>query len=526
MPHRSLAIGIDIGGTNLRAALISSSGEILRRISEKSAPDPELVLGRIADMVHRLDGPEVAAIGVGVPGRVDAKRRAVLSGGYVDLASVALAQRLESMAGKPVTIDNDCNMALQAEMASGAATGHDNIVMFTIGTGIGGAVAEGGRIVRGRATAGQLGHIGVDLDGEPCKCGRRGCVETTSSGTALGRHIAGAGLGPDVSVDQLLASAAAGDATARAMLDAWAKPLRAAIDTAVAMLNPDLVLLGGGLGGAAHKALADVPALAPWYQAPVLPAALGDDAGVIGAGLQALAAQGVEARHAAAPSRHASAAAAPAALAPVSSAPATSASSLSPQSTQGAAAPSAPPTVPGRHAGRRAILVNGIPASGKSTVSRGIAERMGWPLLSLDTIKNPFLEVLDGVDREFNRTLGRASYAAIWSIVGEAPAGSIFVVDAWFGFQPRALLEQHLSRAGVEQTFEIWCHAPGEILADRYRARLAQRLPGHPGAAYIPELIDLAKRAEPLRRGPVFEVDTTRAIEFEAIMGWLRRVMG
>jgi glucokinase len=172
--------------------------------------------------------------------------------------------------------------------------------------------------------------------------------------------------------------------------------------------------------------------------------------------------------------------------------------------------------------GRRAVLVNGIPASGKSTVSRGIAERMGWPLLSLDTIKNPFLEVLDGVDREFNRTLGRASYAAIWSVIGEASAGSIFVVDAWFGFQPRALLEEHLSRAGVEQTFEIWCHAPGEVLADRYRARLAQRLPGHPGAAYIPELIELAKRAEPLRRGPVFEVDTTKAIEFEAIVGWLR----
>ncbi|BCG91655.1 hypothetical protein MesoLj131a_05190 [Mesorhizobium sp. 131-2-1] len=516
-----MAIGIDIGGTNLRAALISGSGEILRRISEKSAPDPELVLGRIADMVHRLDGPEVAAIGVGVPGRVDAKRRAVLSGGYVDLASVALAQRLESMAGKPVTIDNDCNMALQAEMASGAATGHDNIVMFTIGTGIGGAVAEGGRIVRGRATAGQLGHIGVDLDGEPCKCGRRGCVETTSSGTALGRHIAGAGLGPDVTVDQLLARAAAGDATARAVLDAWARPLRAAIDTAVAMFNPDLVLLGGGLGGAAQKALAEIPALAPWYQAPVLPAALGDDAGVIGAGLQALAAQGAETRLAAAPSRHASAAVA-AASAPVSTAHATLASSLSPESTQRAAALSAPPAVPARPAGRRAVLVNGIPASGKSTVSRGIAQRMGWPLLSLDTIKNPFLEVLDGVDREFNRTLGRASYAAIWSIIGEAPAGSTFVVDAWFGFQPRELLEEHLSRAGVEQTFEIWCHAPGEILADRYRARLAQRLPGHPGAAYIPELIELAKRAEPLRRGPLFEVDTTRAIEFGAIVGWLR----
>ncbi|MFD1987020.1 ROK family protein [Mesorhizobium newzealandense] len=494
----SMAIGIDIGGTNLRAARISGTGEILRRLSEKSAPDPELVLGRIADMVRQLDAREVTAIGVGVPGRVDARRGAVLSGGYVDLASVALAQRLEGMAGKPVVIDNDCNMALIAEMARGAAKGHDNIVMFTIGTGIGGAVVQQRRIVRGKATAGQLGHIGVDVNGEPCICGRRGCVETTSSGTALGRHIARAGLGPDVSVDQLFARDAGGDAVARGVLDAWARPLRAAIDTAVAMFAPDLVLLGGGLGQAAHRALARAPALAAWYQCPVEPAQLGDDAGVIGAGLQAMAAQ----------------------------APASQVSPpVSPQVSPQVSPVSLPSARPRPDRGRRAVLVNGIPASGKSTVSRGIAERMGWPLMALDTIKNPFLEVLGGGDREFNRTLGRASYQAIWSVVAEAPAGSIFVVDAWFGFQPRQVLEDHLRRAGVEETFEIWCHAPGEVLAERYRARLDQRLPGHPGAAYIPELIELAKRAEPLRRGPLFEVDTTRAVDFEAIVGWLRGVM-
>lgn len=475
-----LSIGIDIGGTNLRAARISETGEILKRVSEKSAPDPELVLGRIADMVRLLDTPDVKAIGVGIPGRVDARRGAVLSGGYVDLASVALAQRLEDMTGKPVVIDNDCNMALAAEMALGAGRGHGNIVMLTIGTGIGGGVAQDRRIMRGSATAGQLGHITVDVNGEVCACGRRGCVETTSSGTALGRHIARAGLGADISVDQLLARDAAGDVHARAILDAWARPLRAAIDTAVAVLAPDLVLLGGGLGQAAHAALDRAPALAPWYQCHVEPAQLGDDAGVIGAGLQALAAG-------------------PQAV-PVS------------------------PLTQSSHA-RRAVLVNGIPASGKSTVSRGIADRMGWPLLALDTIKNPFLEVLGGGDRLFNRTLGRASYQAIWSAVGEAPAGTTFIVDAWFGFQPREVLEDHLRKAGVEQTVEIWCHAPGEVLAERYGARLDQRPAGHPGAAYIPELIELAKRAEPLRRGPLFDVDTTKPIDFDAITAWLRAAM-
>ncbi|MBZ9757288.1 ROK family protein [Mesorhizobium sp. ESP6-5] len=472
-----MAIGIDIGGTNLRAARISCTGEILEHLSEKSAADAELVLGRIADMARLLDTPDVAAIGVGVPGRVDARRGAVLSGGYVNLASVALAQRLESMTGKPVIVDNDCNMALAAEMALGAGQGHDNIAMFTIGTGIGGAVVQNRRIMRGRATAGQLGHITVDVNGELCACGRRGCVETTSSGTALGRHIALAGLGPEVSVDQLFARDAAGDIQARGILEAWARPLRAAIDTTVAVFDPDLVLLGGGLGRAAHRALGHAPALAPWYQCPVAPARLGDDAGVIGAGLQALSA-------------------------PTST-------SLSVQHGRA----------------RRAVLVNGIPASGKSTVSRGIADRLGWPLLALDTVKNPFLEVLGGGDREFNRTLGRASYQAIWSLVGDAPAGSTFIVDAWFGFQPRQVLEDHLRNAGVEHTVEIWCHAPGEVLAERYGARLGQRLPGHPGAAYIPELIELARRAEPLRRGPLFDVDTTQPIDFEAIAAWLRATL-
>ncbi|RWM03804.1 MAG: ROK family protein [Mesorhizobium sp.] len=471
MPHTSMAIGVDIGGTNLRAARISGTGEILERMAEKSAPDPELVLGRIVDMVRRLDTPEVTAIGVGVPGRVDARRGAVLSGGYVDLASVDLTERLEGMTGKPVAIDNDCNMALVAEMTLGAASGYENVVMFTIGTGIGGAVAQNRQILRGRATAGQLGHITVDMNGETCACGRRGCVETTSSGTALGRHIERAGLGPGISVDHLFDREAAGDGAARDILEAWAKPLRAAIDSAVAMFDPDLILLGGGLGRAAHRALACAPALAPWYQCAVAPAGLGDDAGVIGAALQALKAK--------------------------------------------AATPSA----------RRAVLVNGIPASGKSTVSRGIADRMGWPLLSLDAVKNPFLEILGGADREFNRTLGRASYQAIWSIIAEAPAGSTFVVDAWFGFQPREVLEAHLLRTGVGQTVEIWCHAPGEALAERYRARLDQRPAGHPGAAYIPELIELAKRAEPLRRGPLLNVDTTKPIDFGAITAWLRSAM-
>jgi predicted NBD/HSP70 family sugar kinase len=284
-----VAIGIDIGGTNLRAARVSPEGEILERVSEKITRDPNAVLTRIIELIENLDRESVTAIGIGVPGRVDARRRLALSGGYVDLSKMALGDRIEAASGKTVVIDNDCNMALIAEIAVGAASGRENVAMLTIGTGIGGAIVQKGKIVRGKMSGGQLGHATVDVHGRLCACGRHGCVETTSSGTALGRHIAEAGLAIDTTIDKLFALNAAGDKVACAVLLAWAGPLRAAIDSIVAMVDPELVLLGGGLGVAAYRALTLVSvAQSDWYQCEVGAAELGDDAGVIGAALSSL----------------------------------------------------------------------------------------------------------------------------------------------------------------------------------------------------------------------------------------------
>jgi glucokinase len=284
-----VAIGIDIGGTNLRAARVSATGEILDRVSEKITRDPNALLTRIIELIENLDRQGVTAIGIGVPGRVDARRRLALSGGYVDLSKIALGERIKTASGKAVVIDNDCNMALIAEIAVGAARGRENVAMLTIGTGIGGAIVQEGKIVRGKMSAGQLGHVTVDADGRRCLCGRHGCVETTSSGTALGRHLAEAGLALDTTIDKLFALDAAGDKAARAVLLAWAGPLRAAIDSIVAVADPELVLLGGGLGVAAHRALAVVTvAESEWYQCELGTAELGDDAGVIGAALSSL----------------------------------------------------------------------------------------------------------------------------------------------------------------------------------------------------------------------------------------------
>ncbi|MDZ4136014.1 MAG: ROK family protein, partial [Paracoccaceae bacterium] len=399
-PVTPCAIGIDIGGTHLRAAVVSADGTILRRARLTSSRDPAEVLNRCLVLVAGLVGPEVAAIGIGVPGQVDAATRRVLSGGYVDLSGFDFARLAEAGTGLPVTLENDAAMALLGEAAAGAAKGLANVVMLTIGTGIGGAVLEGGALLRGKGVAGQLGHIVIDPQGRPCVCGRVGCVETVSSGTAFGLHLAKAGLPPDTRAQDLLARP--DDPVAQRVLRAWAAPLQAAIDTLVAICNPEMVVIGGGAGDGAVAALAQIAQRPSWFAAPVVAARLGDDAGVVGAAIAAMRG-----------------------------------------------------TKP-----KRLILVNGVPASGKSGVARALADRTGWQILTLDTIKAPFLIELAPVDRPFNRTLGRASYAAIFDLIRDAPAGSTVIVDAWFGFQPPAVLTEGLTRAGIAEVAELWCHAP------------------------------------------------------------------
>ncbi|MFO1208362.1 MAG: ROK family protein [Amaricoccus sp.] len=455
-----IAVGVDIGGTHLRAGRIAADGTILDRRRTASARDPEEMVARLFELVAGLDAPGVAAIGIGVPGRVDFARQAVLSGGYVDLSAVPLAARLGERFGRPVTIDNDGSMALVAEARLGAGRGARDLALMTIGTGIGGGIMADGRILRGRGTAGQLGHIPVDPAGPPCLCGRRGCVEVLSSGTALAGLIRAAGLPDGTTAAALIARAQGGDAVAAGIVAAWAAPLRRAADALVATLDCDRVVLGGGLGRDAAAAIALLPPEPGWYDREIVAAALGDDAGMIGAGLAAL---------------------------------------------------------DGLPRGRRLVMVNGVPASGKSTVAAQLAAATGWPVLALDTVKEPFLAEIGSVDRPFNRVLGRASYRAVFGLIAALPPGATAIVDAWFGFQPKALLEELLAAAGIDAVLEVWCRADPDVVAERYRARAAGRLAGHPGPEYAEELRILAARAEPMRLGPVLEVDTGAPIDAGAL---------
>lgn len=283
-----VTIGVDVGGTNVRAARIGPDGGVsgLLKVRTDSSPSlPDLVEA----LVRSLLDDDVVAVGIGVPGRMSRDGRTVLSAGFVNLAGVALGEVLRDRIARPVVLDNDAHMALVAELAVGAAKEADDVVMFTVGTGIGGAVAVARTVLRGRGNAGQLGHLTIDPGGPVCKCGRRGCSEVFLSGTALNGYIQDAGLPRGTNVDWLLA-ARGRDPAADAVLARWAAPWRHAIDTVVATLDPDVVLLGGGLGVAAAAALEDIAPPSPWFACPVVGATLGDHAGVIGAGLRAFSA--------------------------------------------------------------------------------------------------------------------------------------------------------------------------------------------------------------------------------------------
>ena len=455
------AIGIDIGGTRLRAARVRG-GIIEARAVADSSPDPRVVVARLKALVAEVAARDVTTLGIGVPGMVDAATREVFSGGYVNLSGFPFAAEMEAATGLPVAIETDGSMALLGEAAHGAARGCANVVMMTIGTGIGGAILENGRLLRGRRSAGQLGHMVVSPGGRPCICGRIGCVEATSSGTAFAIHLAEAGLNAATRAEDLLARS---DPAAQAVIEAWAGPLMVAVETLISTFHPDMVLIGGGAGAAAAAALQRRVLRPSWFSAPIVAASLGDDAGVIGGATAALKAVG------------------------------------SP---------------------KRAVLVNGVPASGKSGVARALSDQTGWPVLTLDTIKNPFLLALPPGDRLFNRTLGRASYAAIFDLIADAPPGSTFIIDAWFGFQPLEALEQGLARAGVAEAAELWCHAPAGVVGARYTARLGQRPAGHPGSAYVSELIELARHAQPTGLAPRMDIETTGPVDARALTRWLR----
>lgn len=279
-------IGVDVGGTSIRAARISADGEILAHVKEPVSGQRDAFANQLLRLIAQMQDKTTKAVGVGIPGRVDAPNSQIVSAGYLDIAGLDVPALIAEHTGLPARVENDATMALIAECNARENCSEGLILMITIGTGIGGAAVQDGTPWYGGGFSGQFGHIVVSPDGPACNCGSYGCVETFSSGTALGKLTAAAGLSAAVNGAELIARADAGDVLCTTILDTWALPLMRTARTLMAVANPKLIVLGGGLGVEMAQSLERRRIASQWFELPIEAAVLGDAAGVVGAGLR------------------------------------------------------------------------------------------------------------------------------------------------------------------------------------------------------------------------------------------------
>jgi glucokinase len=268
----NFSIGVDLGGTNLRAAVVDGRGTLLEKVTLDTdvARGRDYALGRMCETIRSLQQKyqrtgALRGIGVGVPGIMD-MRSGLLRGaenlpGWRDFR---VREEIEKLLGRPVLLENDANVAALGEKWLGAARDVDDMAMFTLGTGVGGALVLGGRIWHGMTgMAGEFGHMTVEPDGVVCACGSRGCLEMYSSATAMVRMAqesiaAGrpSGLAHAASFDGGLSAKAVcdlarnGDEEAGAVVSKAARYLGIAIANMVTVLNLPMYVVGGGVSRA------------------------------------------------------------------------------------------------------------------------------------------------------------------------------------------------------------------------------------------------------------------------------------
>jgi glucokinase len=291
----SHAIGVDLGGTKILAGVVTRSGELLRRHERPTPKDSqESVIREIQAAVAELMDDEVAAIGIGVPAPIDQPRGVIVESVNVLFADVPLRDLMRDRFGLPIGLDNDANAAVIGEWRAGAGRGVDNIVMLTLGTGLGGGVITRGEPFRGAIGGGsELGHVVIVHDGIPCQGGCRGRGHLEAYVTGLAATIAAQEtFGPAADAHRLVRLADEGDETARAILAGIGGYLGSGMGSFANIFEPDLIIIGGGFGVASWEYV--IPhaeevmrreALRPMRDVVrVVRAELGTAAGSIGAG--------------------------------------------------------------------------------------------------------------------------------------------------------------------------------------------------------------------------------------------------
>jgi len=303
-----LTIGVDVGGTKIAAAVVDAHGQVRDRVKSATAKDGTAVFEALAAIVTELrDTHDVSGVGVGLPGFVDAGRDELMFAPNLPDLGPRLRQRIQDRVELPVVLENDANAAAWGEFVFGAGHGVDHLLFITVGTGIGGGLVLDGQLCRGAfGVAAEIGHLRLVPDGLPCGCGQCGCWEQYASGSALTRAAARAAtsdprasalvaaVGGDPSLvdgEAVTRAARDGDELARDLLTAMAHHLGVGTAILCGVLDPALVVLGGGVSAVGDLLLRPVQEsfqahLTAHRHRPVAPirlATLGNDAGLLGA---------------------------------------------------------------------------------------------------------------------------------------------------------------------------------------------------------------------------------------------------
>ncbi|MDP8975987.1 MAG: ROK family protein [Actinomycetota bacterium] len=309
MTTAGLTAGIDLGGTKCLGVALDEAGNVVAEHRLATPVGTEAIVETIVAVATALGSP--ASVGVGAPGLVDVNGVLRFAPNLPGVVDVALRTAIEArLPGTSVRIENDASAAGWAESQVGAARGVGHALMVTLGTGIGGGVIAGCELLRGASGfAGEIGHMVVDAHGPPCSCGRRGCWERLASGSGLGRlareaavadpssrivELAG-GDADNVRGEHVTRAAAEGDAHARAVMDRFGWWVALGLANLVAILDPQRIVLGGGLVSSGEVLLVPVrEAFAEQVEGgehrpevPIVAATLGERAGAIGAALLA-----------------------------------------------------------------------------------------------------------------------------------------------------------------------------------------------------------------------------------------------
>ncbi|MBY0374855.1 MAG: ROK family protein, partial [Bryobacteraceae bacterium] len=245
-------IGVDLGGTNLRAASFTPEGELLHRLSGKTT----LAEGRdrvVHDIVHFIEeirdqhrgDYQLAGVGIGVPGFIRIKEGIIAGSNNLKvLENFPMRDAISEKLGAPVILENDANAAALGECWMGAGKDVEDLVLLTLGTGIGGGIIVGNRIVHGMTgMAGEIGHITVHPEGNPCGCGNRGCLEKHASATAITAMARLIQLGENLTAADVHALAVSGDPRALQVFESMGRALGIAIGNMINLLNFPLYLL-------------------------------------------------------------------------------------------------------------------------------------------------------------------------------------------------------------------------------------------------------------------------------------------